>query len=262
MDPKHQKIIFKPLPSKRAFEEISDQIKEGIHSGLLQSGDKLPPERELARQFNVSRMAVREAFRVLEDSGFIYIVKGSNGGAFVKAPETSDVIKSVKNFSVRGGVTFGQIIEARLMIELSSLELLIERITDGELKELERNINITDQYLREGFSPSYLQTNFHVILARSLRNPLLETFLVTTMNLIVSFFGKGDPDDIIKYSFKNLKEHRRIFHAIARKDLAAAKRMLKMHILNVPPPMKGKRGKLDDVLRGSEISSQNEYLIL
>jgi DNA-binding FadR family transcriptional regulator len=135
-------MIFKPLPSKRAFEEISNQIKEAIHSGLLQPSDRLPPERELSRQFNVSRMAVREALRVLEDSGFIYIMKGSNGGTFIKAPDPSDVVKSVTTFSVRGGVTLEQIIEARLMIEVSSLELLIERITDVELKELKQNISL------------------------------------------------------------------------------------------------------------------------
>jgi DNA-binding FadR family transcriptional regulator len=253
-------MIFKPLPSKRAFEEISDQIKEGIQHGLLQPGDKLPPERELSRQFNVSRMAVREALRVLEDSGFIYIVKGSNGGAFIKASDSSNVIKSMKTFSVRGGITLEQIIEARLMIEVSSLELLIERITDEELKELQKNINTTDQYLREGSFPSYIQTNFHVILARSLRNPLLETFLATIMNLIVGFFGKGDPDDM-EYSIKNLKDHRRIYHAIARKDLKAAKKILRMHILDIPPPLKGKGRELDAVLRGTEVSPQNKYLI-
>jgi DNA-binding FadR family transcriptional regulator len=254
-------MIFKPLPSKRAFEEISDQIKEGIQYGLLQPSDKLPPERELSRQFNVSRMAVREALRILEDSGFIHIVKGSNGGAFIKAPDSSDVIKSVKTFSVRGGITLEQIIETRLMIEVSSLELLIERITDVELKELQKNINTTDKFLRKGYFPSYIQTNFHVILARSLRNPLLETFLVTLMNLIIEFFGKGDPDDM-EYSIKNLKDHRRIYYAIARKDLKAAKKILRMHILDVPPPLKGKGGKLDAVLRGTAVSPQNQYLIL
>jgi GntR family transcriptional repressor for pyruvate dehydrogenase complex len=256
-----QKMIFKPLPSKRVFEEISDQIKEGIQYGLLQPGDKLPPERELSRQFNVSRMAVREAFRVLEDSGFIYIVKGSNGGAFIKAPDSSDVVKSIKTLLVRGGITLEQILEARLMIEVSSLELLIERITDVELKELQKNINTTDKFLRKGSFPSYIQTNFHVILARSLRNPLLETFLVTLMNLIVGFFGKGDPDDM-EYSIRNLKDHRRIYRAIARKDLKAAKKILRMHILDVPPPLKGKGGKLDTVLRGTAVSPQNKYLIL
>jgi DNA-binding FadR family transcriptional regulator len=65
----------------------------------------------------------------------------------------------------------------------------------------------------------------------------------------------------MEYSIKNLKDHRRIYHAIARKDLKAAKKILRMHILDIPPPLKGKGRELDAVLRGTEVSPQNKYLI-
>ena len=67
------KSLFVPFKPKRAFEDISDQIRELIYSGVFKPGDKFPPERELAIQFKTGRMAVREALRMLEQSGFIYI---------------------------------------------------------------------------------------------------------------------------------------------------------------------------------------------
>ena len=62
--------LFKPIESKRAFEEVAEQVKGLIYSGTLKPGDKLPCERELAAQFNVARMVVREANA---DSGTIWI---------------------------------------------------------------------------------------------------------------------------------------------------------------------------------------------
>jgi GntR family transcriptional repressor for pyruvate dehydrogenase complex len=54
--------LFSPLKTKRAFEEIADQIRQLIYSGFFKPGDRLPPERELASQFKSGRMVVREAF--------------------------------------------------------------------------------------------------------------------------------------------------------------------------------------------------------
>ena len=77
-------IIFDPIPTRRIFEEIADQIRQRIYDGDLKPGDRLPGERDLASQFGVGRMVVREALRTLEEGGLVQIKKGSDGGAFVK----------------------------------------------------------------------------------------------------------------------------------------------------------------------------------
>ena len=65
--------IFGPARPRRTFEEIINQIKANIEEGRLKRGDKLPTERALAAQFQVSRNTVREALRTLEISGFIIL---------------------------------------------------------------------------------------------------------------------------------------------------------------------------------------------
>ncbi len=63
--------LFVPFKTKRAFEEIADQIRELIYTGVFKPGHKLPPERELASQFNAGRMVVREALRTLEQADIV-----------------------------------------------------------------------------------------------------------------------------------------------------------------------------------------------
>src|SRR5260370_19079663 len=79
--------MFSPAKPRRTFEEIINQIKANIEEGRLQRGDKLPTERALASQFQVSRNTVREALRTLEISGFVTLKRGPAGGALVAASE-------------------------------------------------------------------------------------------------------------------------------------------------------------------------------
>ncbi len=76
-------VRFEPRQTKRAFEHISEQIRNLVYTGAIKPGERLPSERELAEQFQTGRLAVREAFRVLEQMGLVYIRKGKTGGAYI-----------------------------------------------------------------------------------------------------------------------------------------------------------------------------------
>src|ERR1700722_17497287 len=68
---------------RRLHEPVADQIRQAIFRGLIVTGHKLPPEREMAEHFQTSRVALREALRALEKEGLITIKRGAGGGAFV-----------------------------------------------------------------------------------------------------------------------------------------------------------------------------------
>ncbi len=78
---------FRPVRTPRIHEEICRQVRGRLARGQLKPGDKLPPERELALEFGVSRGAVREALRTLENAGLVALRKGMHGGAFIRAGE-------------------------------------------------------------------------------------------------------------------------------------------------------------------------------
>ena len=78
--------MFQRVRVGKVSEEVVKQVQEAIFGGLLEPGDRLPPERELAEQFGLSRMSVRLALHTLESSGLVEIRVGSSGGAFIREP--------------------------------------------------------------------------------------------------------------------------------------------------------------------------------
>jgi GntR family transcriptional repressor for pyruvate dehydrogenase complex len=76
--------IFAEYQYRRASTDIAELIKQAILSEEFKEGDRLPPERDLAAQFQVGRMTIREALRTLETKGLIAIRKGSSGGGLLR----------------------------------------------------------------------------------------------------------------------------------------------------------------------------------
>src|SRR5258708_2233540 len=74
-------VMYKIVRSSRLYEQIVQQVEESIHKGVLKAGDQLPPERELAQQFGVSRTAVREAVKALTEKGLVEAYAGR--GTFI-----------------------------------------------------------------------------------------------------------------------------------------------------------------------------------
>src|SRR5947207_259362 len=81
--------LFSRVTVARASSSIADQIRAAIVGGQLKEGARLPPERELAEQFGVSRVTVRDALRALEAMGLIEVRVGARGGAFITVPSGS-----------------------------------------------------------------------------------------------------------------------------------------------------------------------------
>jgi DNA-binding FadR family transcriptional regulator len=78
--------VFSPVPVRNAFEVTVERLAQGIRLGVLADGDRLPPERELAEMFGVSRVTLREAIRTLRDADLLRSARGRGGGTFVVTP--------------------------------------------------------------------------------------------------------------------------------------------------------------------------------
>src|SRR3954467_13058062 len=77
--------MFEPVRTRRTFEEAAEQIAHKVRTGELRVGDKLPGERPLAKQMEISRPTLREAIRILVDAGLLEVRRGRGGGMFVAA---------------------------------------------------------------------------------------------------------------------------------------------------------------------------------
>jgi GntR family transcriptional repressor for pyruvate dehydrogenase complex len=79
--------VFSPVPVRNAFEVTVERLAQSIRLGVLVTGDRLPPERELAETFGVSRVTLRESIKALRDAGLVESRRGRGGGTFVVTPK-------------------------------------------------------------------------------------------------------------------------------------------------------------------------------
>ncbi|GAB2451529.1 DNA-binding FadR family transcriptional regulator [Conyzicola lurida] len=76
-------IVFRPVRSGNAFEDTVARLLQAVRLGIVEPGGALPPERDLAVRFSVSRDTVRDAIRSLSEAGYLIARRGRYGGTFV-----------------------------------------------------------------------------------------------------------------------------------------------------------------------------------
>jgi DNA-binding FadR family transcriptional regulator len=74
---------LKPVQQKAAYGLAVERLRRQIQLGLLLPGERMPAERRLSEELNVSRVTLREALRVLVTEGYLHVRRGSHGGAFI-----------------------------------------------------------------------------------------------------------------------------------------------------------------------------------
>ncbi len=135
-----KKIEFESLKIHRATDIIENRISGMIINGKVNPGDKLPTEKELSAQFDVSVVTVREALRGLEVAGLIEKRRGKGGGIYVTEIDNESVIKAFHNFLKRRDFSAHHLAQVRLMIEPTMVKIVARQITQEGLDNLEKNL--------------------------------------------------------------------------------------------------------------------------
>src|SRR5207244_1653659 len=133
-------VVFTPVHQARASGEIVSQIERAIFAGELHAGDRLQSERELAEQFGVSRITVRDALRVLEARGLIRVKVGATGGAFVAEANVDRVAESISTMIQLKRMTLSELAEARTVVEAATAELAAQRADAAALSRLAQSV--------------------------------------------------------------------------------------------------------------------------
>jgi GntR family transcriptional regulator, transcriptional repressor for pyruvate dehydrogenase complex len=227
--PESRGDLFEPIAIARASSSIADQIRQAIVTGRLAQGERLPPERELAEQFGVSRVTVRDALRALEAMGLIEVRVGARGGAFATVPSGSIVGQTMSDMMMMSAVTPEDIVEARLVVELGTVTLACARATDEDIAQLRdlsersRTALAAKTYTRE------LSWDFHALVAQAAHNGAIagvtQSFRSSlSMHPIRTREGA-------KAHERTVEEHARILEALERRDGATARREMAHHLL-------------------------------
>lgn len=224
------KIFDQISNSMTLSQEIVDKITSAIKSHELLPGEKLPPEPELCRMFNVSRTAVREALQILNARGLISIQKGR--GTFINkylSTHASDGIHLYLELNFDRDHIL-EIMKFRSLIEPDAAMLAAINRTELELVQLEENFQ---QFITNQNNPEItaeLDLNFHLNIARLSHNQII----YMTMEPILKLLPKIKTLIVQKVKSLNkytaLTEHERVYQCIKNMDGHGAYLAMKSHM--------------------------------
>lgn len=222
--------MFNSVKSNKVSEHIIQQIRTAIFEGQLKPGDKLPPERELIKNFAVSKATLREALRSLEVLGFLEIRKGASGGAFVTEVDLKKARDCFTNFLHFKNLSLEDLTEVRLLLESYIAEKAAATITEEDLTRLKKLIDESEYVLKHDIPVESRKNEieFHWIIASITGNPILVFILDFVENLLV------DTKEILQpgktFSPKVQKAHKRIYKALLDKDAKKARSEMIKHV--------------------------------
>ena len=225
---------LRPMSKKTLAHRVSEAIKAYIVSEHLEPGGKLPTERQLAEALGVSRNVVREGLSALVIEGII--VKNPGSGIFLRSIDAESLSRVGKRLLEEEHDRYEGIREARAAVEVGAIGLIVERITEEEIEQLEKIEAAFEQRMQRGESFWNEDMKFHVILLRAARNELLIQWTPFVEEVMRVWAYQTDDMEL---AFKApapdgeggrvAAEHRAILAAIRSRDAHQARELLRRH---------------------------------
>lgn len=220
---------FQPVRISRASQEIVEQIKQAILNGQLTVGQRLPSERDMAEQFGVSRITLRDAIRTLEAYGLVEVRVGAAGGIFVRSPDPQQFTESLITLIRLGQTSLDALVEARKVVETAIAELAAQRATPDDLAAMEQALAEAREAAAAGdphFSP--YSVAFHTALARAAKNPVLMFTVDSFRSLFYQVLNKMPPS--AGMGERALQDHQLIYEAVKNRDPKRAGELMLEHL--------------------------------
>jgi len=231
-------LMFKQLKFDRSTvpSKIVEEFKRLIKSGELKLGEKLPAERELSQQLNVSRNTIRESYKILSTLGLIEIKHGQ--GAFVMN-ENSNLHSLTDHLFVRTD-QFADLFEIRKLIETQAVVWAVERASDKQVNELYQYVVDTIQLIKadkvERSSLSKRDQEFHLIILKLSHNALALRMMINLTGQLRSMRKEtAKIPERIQYSWN---EHVKIAEMIKARNAEKAREYMEKHLESVEQTLK------------------------
>ncbi len=222
----------RPIERRRVFEEIVERIEDMLLAGDLKPGDRLPPERELMRLFQVGRTSVREALFALQRKGVIALQAGER--AAVTAPSAAGMVADLSGaarfyMASESGMRDFQRMRALFEAALARHAARVAKAAD--LARLEAALRDNERAL--GDEAQFVETDvtFHFAIVRITGSPLVEAMHTA----LVAWLREQRTASIAPRGSARAaaRAHRIIFAAVAARDPDAAERAMRDHLAEV-----------------------------
>jgi GntR family transcriptional regulator, transcriptional repressor for pyruvate dehydrogenase complex len=224
--------IYKTIDSERrgtTFEEVVSQLQAMIHSGELRAGDRLPPERDLAKLLGVSRPTLRAGISSLAAVGVLQSRQGA--GTFVVGADGPPTLDSspLRLMASLHGFTTAEMFEARQSLEMAIAGLAAEHATSDQIASMSEEL--TGMFASLDAPEQFLihDMRFHQSVAAASGNRILTAL----MNMVATILFEVRSKTVKRA--KDLKEsaemHRHIYRAIRERNSEAARNAMREHLV-------------------------------
>ncbi|WP_127957216.1 transcriptional regulator ExuR [Serratia microhaemolytica] len=215
--------------TRRLYQQLAAELKQRIERGTYTIGDKLPAERCIAEEMDVSRTVVREAIIMLEVEGYVDVRKGS--GIHVIATQQKNLVLPADSFEFATAGPF-ELLQARQLIESNIAEFAATQVTKQDIVQL---MEIQQQARKEeSFRDSEWDLKFHCQVAQATQNSALATIVEKMwVQRVNNPYWIKLHEHIDERSIANwCDDHDEILNALICKDPHAAKLAMWQHLEN------------------------------
>ncbi len=211
----------------KLYEKIINQFVRLIKDGKLKQGDKLPPERKLVEELNVSRTVLREALRAMEVIG---IIESSIGkGTYVSGVSVKNILALlplVYPLTERINI---EMLEFRMMLETTAARIAASRIDNKKILDINESFKIMIKEIKEGKIGLEGDNEFHNSIGRATDNSAIIMILNVTHNVLSK--TRKETLELPNQPEKTIKDHDKIRKAVIEGKANLAENLMRDHLL-------------------------------
>ena len=217
--------VFERVHPPTTFEETVERLGTAIRLGLLAPGTRLPPERDLADELEISRSTLRQALTTLVQSGHLVSRRGRSGGTFVaeEPPLTHDEPpEPVLSEHARA------VLDYRVTVETGATVLAAERATDADLTLLD---SLTDEMGATAGARFKVyrraDVRFHIGVAEACHSPRLVAAMTEVQGQMTDLISRiAHPDEVLT---RSNEQHMRLVELLRDRNVAGAVQLMREH---------------------------------
>lgn len=208
---------------------VAEDIKDKIMTGEYKSGEQIPNEFNIAKDYDVSRFTVREAIKKVSALGILEIVRGK--GTYVSKVVPSSLMKPLLSMLTLKDINIMEVSDARYAIESRTTYLCTNNSSDDELKDLEEILKKMEKELIKKDLKNYskLDFEFHLKIAQYSKNSILYEIFKTLQVLLQTWIKMSNekPEDYDK----SYHYHKLILEKMQMRDAEEAAKLMEEHIV-------------------------------
>jgi DNA-binding FadR family transcriptional regulator len=219
------------VETSRLYRQIAEQLRGLIVEGEFATGTRLPAERDLAKQFGVSRPSVREALIALEVEGWVEVRTGS--GIYVQPPQQRNGARAAGNGNGTGS-DWGplELMRARELVEGEVAALAARHARKAQVAAMAEALAHMREEAEAGVEPRAGDEAFHTAIAQACGNEVLTDTVRSYWSARHGplFARLGDYFENPASWSAALLEHEAVLEAIRGRDPQSAREAMQQHL--------------------------------